>query len=125
MSLLDHHDLILPSACGNEADASWFVYVIRLAREYNQAARDRVITGMRRHDIGCSNYFPPIHLQPFYKTQHGFAQGDFPITESISDRTIALPFFNQLDETQIDLVCHTLSVMLQRERLLLDDGDAA
>ncbi|MEM6259923.1 MAG: DegT/DnrJ/EryC1/StrS aminotransferase family protein [Planctomycetota bacterium] len=122
--LLDHHDLILPHMPGNEKEASWFVYVVRLAPEYDRAARDRIIAGLRRHEIGCSNYFPPIHLQPFYQKHHGFSEGDFPITESISDRTIALPFFGALDDTQIDLVCHTLSVMLQRERLLLDD-DAA
>ena len=122
--LLDHHDLILPHMPGNEKEASWFVYVVRLAPEYDRAARDRIIAGLRRHEIGCSNYFPPIHLQPFYKTQLGFSEGDFPITESISDRTLALPFFGSLDDTQIELICHTLSVMLQRERLLLDD-DAA
>jgi len=122
--LLDHHDLILPSATGNEAECSWFVYVVRLAPEYDRASRDRLIDALRRHEIGCSNYFPPIHLQPFYKKYHGYTEGDYPITESISDRTIALPFFNALDDTQIELVCHTLSVMLQRERLLLDDGSA-
>ena len=122
--LLDHHDLILPHMPGNESEASWFVYVVRLAPHYDRAARDRIITGMRRHDIGCSNYFPPIHLQPFYRKQFGYEEGRYPITESISDRTLALPFFNQLDQTQIDLVCHTLTVMLQRERLLLD-GDAS
>ncbi len=119
--LLDFPDLILPSATGSEADMSWFVYVIRLAPEYDRAARDRVIEGLRRHEIGSANYFPPIHLQPFYRQRFGFTEGNFPITESISDRTLALPFFNQLDETRIDLVCHTLSVMLQRERLLMDD----
>jgi len=119
--LLDQPDLILPSPTGSEADMSWFVYVIRLAPEYDRAARDRVIAGLRRHEIGASNYFPPIHLQPFYKAHHGYREGDFPITESISDRTLALPFYNRLDDTQIDLVCHTLTVMLQRERLLLDE----
>jgi len=122
--LLDQCDLILPSPSTDDADTSWFVYVIRLAPEYDRAARDRVIAGLRRHDIGASNYFPPIHLQPFYKKQFGYAPGDYPITESISDRTFALPFFNQLEDPQIDLVCHTLTVMLQRERLLLDGDDA-
>ncbi len=120
--LLDQHDLILPTGGTDDADCSWFVYVIRLSPEYDRAARDRVIQGLRRHDIGASNYFPPIHLQPFYKKQFGYEPGSFPITESISDRTLALPFFNQLDDTQIDLVCHTLTVMLPRERLLLDDA---
>eukprot|EP00752_Nemacystus_decipiens_P010730 g9553.t1 len=122
--LLDHHDLILPSMAGQDNEASWFVYVVRLAPEYDSTARDRVIAGLRRHEIGCSNYFPPIHLQPFYRKQFGYDNGDYRITESISDRTIALPFFNAMDDTQIDLVCHTLSVMLQREKLLLDGNDA-
>lgn len=123
--LLDFPDLALPSATGSDDEDSWFVYVVRLSPRYSRDARDRVIQGLRRHDIGASNYFPPIHLQPFYKQQFGYEAGAFPITESISDRTIALPFFNQLEDTQIDLVCHTLSVMLQRERLLVDDGDGS
>jgi perosamine synthetase len=42
---------------------SWFVYVIRLNDQYTQIERDRIISGLRRHDIGAANYFPPIHLQ--------------------------------------------------------------
>lgn len=122
--LLDFPELILPSPTpGTEGTISWFVYVIRLGPEYDRAARDRVIAGLRRHEIGAANYFPCIHLQPFYQTQHGFARGDFPIAESIADRTLALPFYNQLEEPQIDLVCHTLSVMLQREQLMLEPPD--
>lgn len=119
--LLDFPELILPSPTpGTEGEVSWFVYVVRLGPEYDRAARDRVIAGLRRHDIGAANYFPCIHLQPFYQNQHGFKKGDFPIAESIADRTLALPFYNALEEPQIDLVCHTLSVMLQREQLMLD-----
>jgi len=33
-------------------------------------------------------------------------------------RTLALPLFNKLDATQIELVTLTLQVMLQREQLL-------
>ena len=42
---------------------------------------------LRERRIGCSNYFPPIHLQPFYKKSFGYREGDFPITESVSRRT--------------------------------------
>ncbi|QDU33673.1 UDP-4-amino-4-deoxy-L-arabinose--oxoglutarate aminotransferase [Poriferisphaera corsica] len=117
--LMDWDDLILPNvAPGTEETTSWFVFVIRLSNQYNGTERDRVISGMRRHEVGVSNYFPCIHLQPFYRQSFGYKQGDFPISESISQRTIALPFHSNLDETQIELVCHTLKVMLQREQLL-------
>ena len=54
--------------------------------------RDRIITGMRRHDIGAANYFPCIHLQPFYRQRFGYEKGAFSIAESVGQRTIALPF---------------------------------
>ncbi len=117
--LMDFDDLILPNVQpGTEEDMSWFVFVVRLSDQYGHTERDRIITGMRRHEIGASNYFPCIHLQPFYRELYGHKKGDFPVSESISERTIALPFFNHMDDTQNELVCHTLKVMIQREQLL-------
>lgn len=114
--LMDWEDIILPNV-ENMDEMSWFVFVVRLNDQYTQVERDRIITGLRRHDVGASNYFPCIHLQPYMRQMFGFDRGMFPIAESISHRTIALPFFNQLDETQVDLVCLTLKVMLDREKL--------
>ncbi len=120
--LLDWDDLVLPTLePGSDATMSWFVFVLRLTANYGHTERDRIIQGLKRHEIGASNYFPCIHLQPFYKKQFGFQKGDFPIAESISERTIALPFFNRMSETQVELVCHTLKVMIQREQLLKRD----
>ncbi len=117
--LMDADDLILPNnEADTEASMSWFVFVPRLAADYGRTERDRIIKGMKRHDIGASNYFPPIHLQPFYKRTFGYEKGDYPVTETISDRTIALPFYNHLEPMQVELVCHTLKVMIQREQLL-------
>ncbi|MCC6581498.1 MAG: DegT/DnrJ/EryC1/StrS family aminotransferase [Phycisphaeraceae bacterium] len=115
--LMDWEDLILPNIHEDE-QRSWFVFVIRLSDIYGQTERDRIITGMRRHEVGCSNYFPCIHLQPFYRAQFGYDKGDFPVAESVSQRTLALPFFNRMDETRVELTVHTLKVMVQREQLL-------
>jgi len=84
---------------------SWFVYVIRLDRKVN---RDKVIEYLNQEGVQCKPYFTPIHLQPFYKDMFGFKEGDFPITEDVSSRTIALPFFNNLKEEQIDYIVENL-----------------
>jgi perosamine synthetase len=124
--LMEYPELILPTV-DDDTEMSWFVFVVRLASEFNVAARNRIITGMRRHEVGCADYFPPIHLQPFYREKFGFNKGDFPLTESVAGRTIALPFFNRIDSTQIELVALTLRIMLEREKLLqgkrTDDED--
>jgi len=117
--LMDWQDLILPTLpYDNAGEMSWFVFVVRLTDQYGQVERDRIIKDMRRHEIGVANYFPCIHLQPAYRRRFGFERGMFPIAESVSQRTIALPFYNKLDETHIELIVHTLHVMLQREQLL-------
>ena len=121
--LMDNSDIILPNI-PEQADMSWFVFVVKLADPFTAKARDRIITGLRRHDVGASNYFPPIHLQPYFRQTMDFKPGDFPVTESVSHRTIALPFFNRMDTTQVELVCLTLKIMIDREKLLMDkSGD--
>ena len=42
-----------------------------------------------------------------------YKKGDFPVTERVSERTIALPFFNNLKEDQIDYVCENLKKIIQ------------
>jgi len=84
---------------------SWFVYVIRLEKGIN---RDRVIRFLRESGVECKPYFTPIHLQPFYRKMFGYNEGVFPVTEDVSGRTIALPFFNDLKEEQIDYVVEKL-----------------
>jgi perosamine synthetase len=114
--LLDVNDLVLPTI-PEGAEMSWFVFVVRLAAGFTKEERDRVIKSMRNHDIGAADYFPCIHLQPFYRQAYGFREGDFPIAESVSNRTIALPFFSALTDREIDLVVQTLQVMISRENL--------
>ncbi len=111
--LAGHHDLILPTV-ERDCFMSWFVYVVRLSDRFTVDDRDGIIDGLRRHDVGASNYFPPIPLQPFYRQRFGYEPGDFPMAESVSQRTLALPFFTKLTDREVDLVCQTLELMLSR-----------
>ena len=67
---------------------------------------------MHQRGVQVSNYFPPVHLQPFMIEKYGFKKGDFPVTESISERTIALPFYNNLTEQDAEIVCTELKACL-------------
>lgn len=87
---------------------SWFVYIVKLSDKYSLADKHIIMKDMRRHGVDCGDYFPAIHLTPFYKKQFGFKRGDFPVTEQISDRTFALPFYNNITKKQIDYVIYQL-----------------
>lgn len=96
---------------------SWFVFVVRLSTGYTREERDRVIQGLRMHDIGSSDYFPCIHQQPIYQEAFGYREGAYPIAESVSGRTLALPFYGWMTSREVDLVVQTLEVMISRENL--------
>jgi perosamine synthetase len=102
-------EAILPPPAASGSTISWFTYVVRLRDEFSRADRDAILRTLTGAGIGCNNYFSPIHLQPFYRAQFGYEPGRFRVTEQISDRTIALPFFNHLTDRQIKTVCATLA----------------
>ena len=114
--LIGNPHLIVPTLIP-EASMSWFLFVVRLATGYTAQERDRIIRSMHAHEIGAAPYFPCIHLQPFYRERFGHSPGDFPIAESVSQRTLALPFFTRLAPREIDLVVQTLELMIDREQL--------
>lgn len=119
--LLDVSDLILPTVDPECSVMSWFVFVVRLAAGYTREERDRVIAGLRMHDIGAGDYFPCIHLQPIYRRALGFGEGSFPIAESVSQRTLALPFFSGMSTQDVEIVAQTLELMISRENIARRD----
>jgi perosamine synthetase len=81
---------------------SWFVFVVRL-REGGRARRDALLAYLRSHGVACSDYFSPIHLQPYFREQ-GYHVGQFPVTERIAESTVALPFYTKLSEPEVAYV---------------------
>jgi perosamine synthetase len=111
--LMTNKYLILPTL-DESTRVSWFVFVVRLNDLFEPSDRDNVMLALRAAGIGCNNYFPPIHLQPYMREQFGFAEGDYPITEYIASRTLALPFFAKMNHAQIGQVCHILESTLEK-----------
>jgi len=102
-ALADIEEIHPPPMAGAD-QISWFVYVIRLADRFTQEDRDAIIAHLRRAGVGCNSYFVPIHLQRYIMETVGTKRGDFPVTERIAARTIALPFFSNIGESQVDRV---------------------
>jgi perosamine synthetase len=92
---------------------SWFVYTPRLDADID---RNRVIGELEAAGIQAKPYLPCIHLQPYYQEVHGYRPGLLPVTESISASTIALPFFPEMSEAQVERVCGQLARAIATQR---------
>jgi perosamine synthetase len=110
--LSDVEEVIAPYVSPDTTKMSWFVYVIRLADKFSKFERDQIIEKLGKRDIQTRNYFEAIHLEPFYVEQFGFKEGDFPVTEFVSERTIALPFYTTMTEEEIDYVVKNLKEVI-------------
>ena len=103
--LLARLDVELPCRDDEEHRRSWFVYVIVLPEGSD---REHVIGELERQGVASSRYLPSIHLQPYMRERYGFAEGLCPVSESISARTVALPFFARLERDDQEYVVEAL-----------------
>ncbi len=88
---------------------SWFVYVVRFDRKID---RDALASRLERGGIAVRPYFLPIHLQPYMAERFGYREGDFPVTEDLGRRGLALPFSGVMTEGQVEQVCAALHAEL-------------
>ena len=75
--------------------------------------RDTVIRALRARGVQCKPYLPAIHLMSFYREAFGHRPGEFPVCEDVAARSVALPFFPGLAESQIARVAEALEEALQ------------
>jgi len=88
---------------------SWFVYVVRFDPKID---RDAVASRLGEKGIPARPYFLPIHLQPYMAERFGWREGDFPVTEDLGRRGLALPFSGVMTEEQVEYVCEAVREVL-------------
>jgi perosamine synthetase len=97
--------LATPIAARGAERRSWFVYPIRLA---DAVDRDATIAALAERGIASKAYLPCIHLFPHLR-ELGWREGQFPVAEAAAARSLALPFFPAMTESQVARVCEALA----------------
>ncbi len=70
--------------------------------------RDALQAYLKEHEIASEIYYPsPLHLQPAY-TPYGYREGDFPVSERVSNEVLSLPIHPELTEEQIYYVAERI-----------------
>ena len=76
--------------------------------------RDAVMASLAGEGIDSKAYLPCIHLMPHYRERFGFREGQFPVAEAVSERSLALPFFTAMGESEVERVAAALASALGR-----------
>jgi len=89
----------------------WFVFVVQLPRGSD---RDDTIRALRERGVQSKPYLPAIHLMTYYREVFGHRPGEFPVCEDVAERSVALPFFPELTDGQVERVAVALREVLGR-----------
>jgi len=93
----------------------WFVFVVQAPRGVD---RDAVVRALGAEGIQSKPYLPAIHLLTFYRERFGHRPGEFPVCEDVAERSLALPFFPQMTDGQVERVAEALQKCLATRREL-------
>jgi perosamine synthetase len=99
-----------PDAAGDVR--GWFVFVVQLPDGLD---RDSVVHDLAHAGIQSKPYLPAIHLMSFYRERFGLAEGAYPVCEDAGARSLALPFFPEMTDTQVARVAKVLRDVLSRK----------
>jgi len=65
-------------------------------------------------DVPAMIYYPvPLHMQKAYLDPR-YTEGDFPITEMLSEKVISLPMSSELDEEQLEYITSSVIEFLEK-----------
>jgi dTDP-4-amino-4,6-dideoxygalactose transaminase len=110
-ALAEIEGLQLPCPDTGSARRGWFVYVVQLPPGHD---RDGVVRALAERSIPSKPYFPAVHLMSYYRERFGHREGEFPVCEDVAARSIALPFFPQMTDGQVERVAESLRDVLGR-----------
>jgi perosamine synthetase len=103
--------LQLPCSETGRVRRGWFVYVVQLPTGVD---RDGIVRALAEHAVPSKPYFPAVHLMTYYRERFGHREGQFPVCEDVAARSIALPFFPEMTESQVERVAEALRDVLGR-----------
>jgi dTDP-4-amino-4,6-dideoxygalactose transaminase len=100
-------DLMLPIA--DFENSNWHMFQPLLPPGTDRGA---FIAAMKERGIGVGVHYPALHLFSLYR-KLDFKEGDFPVAEDIGRRTVTLPLFPAVADTDVERVCAAVSACLR------------
>jgi len=91
-----------------EIEESRNVYQLYSVLLENPENRNELQAYLLEKGIYTKVYFFPIHLKSFYREKFGYKKGDFPITETLSDKILTIPFSLRFKESDQDYIIKSI-----------------
>jgi dTDP-4-amino-4,6-dideoxygalactose transaminase len=116
--------LILPPKAPHGDVHAQHLYVVRL-RDDASLGRDEFLERMAAAGVGCSVHFIPLHLHPYWRDTYQLRTERYPRAQSVYERTVSLPLYSRMTESDQDRVIKTVTELLTKETIGYETATAA
>ena len=80
----------------NSVEHAYHLYPLQINFEKLPITKPEFFYKMKQVGINLQVHYIPVHLQPFYRKQYGFKEGDYPVSESFYRNEVSLPIYPDL-----------------------------
>jgi dTDP-4-amino-4,6-dideoxygalactose transaminase len=98
-------DITIPFIAPYITRHGYYLYTIKTSQ------RDELMKRLGKKGIETKIYFPPVHLQPYYRML-GFKEGLLPITEKIAGEVLSLPIRPTMSEQDAEYIIGSIKKMM-------------
>jgi perosamine synthetase len=81
----------------------------------NSKLRDGLKYALDKAGVETRISFPSVHLQPVYKREFGFKEGQFPVSEHASETVLCLPIFAGLTQKEQDYIIDVIKTFVGKK----------
>jgi len=93
------------------SESSWHLFVIQVPAQ----KRLEIFNSLREKSIGVQVHYIPVHLQPYYRENLGYMEGNFPRTEKYYSKAITIPLFPGMSHEDIGYIINAVRESLEVE----------
>jgi dTDP-4-amino-4,6-dideoxygalactose transaminase len=109
-------DLQVRPSAGSGHRHALHLYVILLRLDELSVDRNMVLRALRAENVGAGLHYQAIHEHPYFAAILPHRAGDFPVAESVSERTLTLPLGPSMSEEDVEDVILAVQSVLARYR---------
>lgn len=100
----------------DDCQHAWHLYTLRLNLDRLRIDRAAFVAELKRHQIGTSVHFIPLHLHPYYRETYGYRAEDFPVAYGEYMREISLPIYSKMSDQDVQDVISAVTDVVGRFR---------
>lgn len=95
-----------------ETKHAYHLYPLQIKFDELNISKKDFFARLKEKNIFGQVHYIPVHLQPFYKKEFGFKEGDYPISEKFYQREISIPMYPLLNEEDLNYITKTITETL-------------